>query len=95
MDEVEYSGTLAQNPAELARLAAEHEEFCRNQAWLEQHQEEVEGQALGQFLVVAGLQAFIAEKVQDAVAKARAAHPNETGMLIKYVPPRKPPRRER
>jgi hypothetical protein len=92
METTEY-GSNVKDPAEVARLAAQHEEFSRNEAWMNEHWGELEQQAMGQFLVVAGLQAFIADTVQRAVEKAKAAHPKEAGVVVKFVPPRQPPRR--
>jgi hypothetical protein len=43
-------------------------------------------------LAVAGQQAFIADTLDEVLAMARAAHPNDEGLLAQYVFPPGGPR---
>ena len=80
------------DPPEIARHKAWHEKARRNSDWLETHWHEVLPQARDKFLAVAGQQAFIGDTIQEAVAKAKAAHPDDEGLLAQYVRPGGGPR---
>jgi hypothetical protein len=75
------------DPEEVARCQAVREQFQRNGEWLQAHWADVLPQARGKFLAVAGQQAFIAETGEEALALARAAHPDDQGILTQYVFP--------
>ena len=80
------------DPVEIARHRAWHEHFRRNAEWLETHWAEVLPQAHGKFVAVAGQEAFIADTGEEAEARARAAHPDDEGLLSQYVFPPGGPR---
>lgn len=80
------------DPREIARHLALHEKFERNSDWLETHWHEVLPQARGRFLAVAGQQAFLGDTLEEALAKANAAHPEDEGLLAQYVLPEGGPR---
>lgn len=80
------------DPEELARRRPGWEAAARNSAWLQAHWPELLPQALGQFVAVAGEQAFMARTAGEAIALAEAAHPDDPGLLIQYVRPEKGPR---
>jgi hypothetical protein len=84
--------TEVTDPQEVARSLAVHEQARRNRAWLESHWAELLPGARGKFLAVAGQEAFIADTPKEANALARAAHPEDQGMLTQYVPAAKGPR---
>jgi hypothetical protein len=71
---------------------ARHERFQRNSDWLQAHWPDLLPQALGKHLVVAGQEAFIADTHAEALAMARAAHPDDDGPLSQYVLPHRGPR---
>lgn len=68
--------------AQMARLA-------RNSAWLQAHASEVYPAHRGKFIAVAGEELFVADTVQEALAQARAAHPDDDGILTQYIPKRR------
>jgi hypothetical protein len=84
--------TEVTDPEEVARSLAVDAQFRRNSEWLQSHWADVLPQARGKFLAVAGLQPFIGETVEEARSLARAAHPEDQGMLLQYVRPEKGPR---
>lgn len=82
-----------ESPEEAARRKADDEAFLRNEAWMKAHWEELWPQARGKVLVVAGEEAFIADTIEEALAQAWAAHPEERGSLVtRHVFPDKRPR---
>jgi hypothetical protein len=74
------------DPTELARAQARRERFDRNMAWLQAHAHEVFTRHRGQCIVVAGEELFAADSPQEAIAQAEAAHPQDDGMVIHYIP---------
>src|SRR3954464_8228203 len=88
----QYVIEVVTDPAELARGREVREQFDRNSDWLEAHWPELLPQALGKCLAVAGQEAFLADNAAEAIAKARAAHPEDKGLLVRYVDPRRGPR---
>jgi hypothetical protein len=73
------------DPVEIARFRAQDERFRRNSDWLAAHWDDVLPQARGRFLAVAGQEPFIADSPEDAAAMAKAAYPDDTGLLVRYV----------
>lgn len=80
------------NPAEVARCRAQDERARRNSAWLQAHWPDLLPRARGQFLAVAGNEAFLADTHEKAWAMARAAHPEDDGAISQYVFPEGGPR---
>ena len=80
------------DPVEIARHHAQAERPRRNSDWLQAHWGDVLPQARGRFLAVAGQQAFIADSEEQARAEARAAHPDDDGLIAQYVRPERGPR---
>src|SRR5437867_12725745 len=80
------------DPDEIAKSAKAFEQAERNMNWLQSHWSELLPGVLGKFLAVAGQEAFIADSSEKATALARAAHPDDWGLLIQYVSPEKGPR---
>jgi hypothetical protein len=72
------------------RFRARDEQARGNSAWLQAHWPDLLPQARGKFLVVAGQEAFVAQTME--AAWARAAHPEDEGALGQYVRPEKGPR---
>jgi hypothetical protein len=71
------------DPAEIARHRTWHEKATRNSEWLETHWADVLPQAYGKFIAVAEQEAFIADTPEEAVALARAAHPDDEGLSVR------------
>ena len=80
------------DPAEIARARVQRERARRNSDWLQAHWPDLLPQARGRFLAVAGQQAFIADRLEEARALARAAHPDDDGLIAQYVRPQRGPR---
>ena len=74
------------DPKEIARH--QHQDACarRNMRWLQAHWADVLPTARGRHLAVACEEAFIADTAEEAWAMAMAAHPDDPGALLQYVP---------
>ena len=80
------------DPAELARAKAQRERADRNWAWLQAHHSEVYGDAnRGRSVFVCGQAAFVADTPEEAISRAQAAHPDDDGGYLIYVPLRRGP----
>ena len=71
---------------ELARSRVQRERFRRNAAWLQAHASEVYSNNRGKHICIAGEELFVGDTVESALAGARAAHPEDEGFLLRYVP---------
>jgi hypothetical protein len=80
------------DPAEVARFKAVHEQGKRNSDWLQAHWADLLPQARGKFLAVAGQEAHIADTLDAAWAWAEATHPDDHGAILQYVPTEGGPR---
>ena len=80
------------DPAELAQAQAQRERFDRNWAWFKARATEVYERFRGQCVVIAGEKIFAADEPEAAWALAKAAHPDDDGSFIIYVPREKAPR---
>ena len=69
-----------------AQERLQDEQFGRNAAWLQSHAEEVYSQHRGKVICIAGEELFVGETVDEAVAAARAAHPEDAGWFTYYIP---------
>jgi hypothetical protein len=79
------------DPVEVAKAEAQHERFERNWDWLEAHASEVYSHR-GKFICIAGQDLFVGDSIQDVVARAKAAHPDDDGRLTRYIPKERGPR---
>ncbi len=77
------------DPAEIARFRASMAQVERNANWLEAHATEIYRNHRGKFIVVAGEELFVGETAQEALALAKAAHPEDHSSLIRYIYPKK------
>jgi hypothetical protein len=73
------------DPAELARARARREQFDRNMAWFEAHAVEIGEKHRGKHICIAGQELFVADTVQEALALAKAAHPEDEAPFFKYI----------
>ena len=74
------------DPEELAKARAQDERFERNSAWLQAHVQEVYTHYRGKCVVIAGEELFAADTPEEAWAMATAAHPEDDGSFIRYIP---------
>jgi hypothetical protein len=74
------------DPQELTRTKAQRERFWRNSAWLQAHVPEVYSHNRGKTICVAGQELFVGETPKEVISLARKAHPEDDGLLIRYIP---------
>jgi hypothetical protein len=74
------------DPGELARARVQWERFDRNAAWLQAHASDVYPRNRGRHVCIAGQELFAADTAEAAVALARAAHPDDDGFILRYIP---------
>ncbi|HET6882049.1 MAG TPA: hypothetical protein VFI31_17915 [Pirellulales bacterium] len=84
--ELQVSMEIVTDPVELAKARAQRERFDRNSAWLQAHAHEVYPKCRGKYMCIAGEELFIGATVQEAVAAAEAAHPDDDGLFFRYIP---------
>ena len=80
------------DPVELAKARAQRERFDRNAAWLQAHAHEVYSQHRGKFICIAGEELFVADTATEAEALGAAAHPEDDGSFVHYIPKENIPR---
>lgn len=74
------------DPDELAKAHAQFERFDRNADWLQAHIPEVYSTHRGKCICVAGQELFVADTPCEVIALAKAAHPEDDGYLVRYIP---------
>jgi hypothetical protein len=77
------------DPTEIATFEARWAQAQRNSDWLQAHAHEIYTQHRGKFIVVAGEELFVSNTPEEALALARAAHPEDEGRIIRYIYPKK------
>jgi hypothetical protein len=81
-----YTIEIITDPGELARANEQEQRYQRNRAWLEAHASEVFNQHRGRCICIAGEELFVADTPEEAWALAEAAHPEDNGAFIRYIP---------
>ncbi len=74
------------DPEELAQARAQRERFDRNAAWLQAHASEVYTRYRGKCICIAGEELFVADTPKEVHALAVAAHPEDDGSFVHYIP---------
>ena len=74
------------DPVELASARARRQRFDRNAAWLHAHAAEVYPRHRGKCICIAGEELFVADTPEEALALATAAHPEDDGRFLRYIP---------
>jgi hypothetical protein len=74
------------DPAEIAAARARRERSDRNAAFLEAHAKEVYSRYRGKVICVAGEELFVADTPEEAMTLAKAAHPDDDGSFMRYIP---------
>jgi hypothetical protein len=77
------------DPAGIAKIKSQRERFRKNSDWLQAHVPQVYAQHRGKCICVAGQELFVADTAPEVVAMARKAHPEDDGLLFRYIPPEK------
>src|SRR5262249_28818675 len=81
----ELTITFGPPPGDAGAVAARMERARRNSQWLQAHWADLLPRAQGQFLAVAGEEAFIASSAEEAWAWARGTHPEDDAATVQYV----------
>jgi hypothetical protein len=77
--------TVVTDPEEIAKMDALREQSDRNAAWLQAHAHEVY-QNRGKYFCIAGQELFVGDTPEEAFSAARAKHPEDQGLLLRYIP---------
>lgn len=80
------------DPTELAKADELSRQFERNSSWLKTHAADIFTAQRGKHVCVAGQELFVADTAEEALALAQAAHPEDQGILLRYIPQEKVPR---
>ncbi len=84
--EPEFVMTEVTDPVELAKARAQRAKFNRNFAWFQQRSKEIYQGYRGKHICIAGEELFVADSAREADALAAAAHPDDDGRFVEYVP---------
>jgi len=76
-------------PEDLDKAQAQRQRFDRNFAWLQAHASEIYARYRGKCICIAGEELFVADTPKEVLAQARAAHPDDDGFFIHYIPRKK------
>lgn len=74
------------DPEEIAKAQAQRERFDLNWAWFQAHVPEIYSQQRGKCICIAGEELFAADTPKEAIALATAAHPEDEGRFVHYIP---------
>jgi len=80
------------DPQVLAEFRRQDEAFDRNLEWFEAHALDAYRKHRGKCLCIAGQELFVADTPEQAIAMARAAHPDDPGAFTRIVPKERCPR---
>jgi len=73
------------DPVKNAEARNQMEQFRRNLKWMEAHATEVYSHR-GKYICIAGQELFVGDDVLEVRARAKAAHPNDQGMVCEFIP---------
>jgi hypothetical protein len=74
------------SPEELAQVHAQWEREDRHAAWFEAHLAEIVAAHSGKHICIAGQGPFAGGSPEEVSSRARAAHPEDDGYLLRYIP---------
>lgn len=80
---------LVTDPLELAESQQQDQQFDRNSDWLEAHAADIYPTCRGKHICIAGEALFVGDTAEDALRLAQAAHPDDHGTLLRYIPSKK------
>ena len=87
-----YTIEIITDARKLSRASEQEQRYQRNRAWLEAHAGEVFNSYRGRCVCIAGESCFVADTPEEAWALGAAAHPEDEGMFIRFIPLEKVPR---
>ncbi len=74
------------DPVEIAQALARHARMERNWEAFDARAAEVYASHRGKCVCVAGGELFVADTPEEALAQATAAHPEDDGRFLRYIP---------
>ena len=74
------------DPKALSQAQQQDARFARNFAWFQAHATEIFTSYRGKCICVAGEELFVADTPEQALALATAAHPEDDGSFLRYIP---------
>ena len=74
------------DPEENAKFYAQRERFDKNFNWLQPRVPEIYARYRGKCICVAGQELFVADTGPEVLDLARKAHPEDDGLLLRYIP---------
>jgi hypothetical protein len=74
------------DPVENGKTQAQRQRLRKNSTWLQAHVPQVYAPHRGKHICVAGEELFVADSAPEAVTLARQAHPEDDGLLLRYIP---------
>ena len=77
------------DPTALAQARVQDERYKRNFAWFQAHAAEIFTHHRGKCICIAGAELFVADTPEAVIAQARAAHPEDDGSFMHYIPRQK------
>ena len=80
------------DPEDLREAKARSERFDRNLAWLRAHASEIYAGNRGRHICIAGEELFVSDSAEQALRLARAAHPDDDGFYLRFIPRENAPR---
>ncbi len=80
---------IVTDPVELAKSQRQDEQFDRNSDWLEAHAADVYPQYRGKHICISGEHLFVGDTAEEALQLAKAAHPDDQGTLLRFIPSKK------
>ena len=86
-----YKMEIVTDPQENAKARELQHQLEANVAWLEAHAAEVYAHR-GRHICIAGRELFVADSLDEVLAQAAAAHPEDQGSYVRYIPREKVPR---
>lgn len=82
----EITMEIVTDPVELAKGRAQWEKFDRNFEWFKQRSGEIHDQNRGKHICIAGEELFVGDSALEVDALAKAAHPEDDGRFVEYIP---------
>lgn len=80
------------DPEEIRQAKEQRRQFDRNREWLRTKVSNVFEKYRGQVICVSNQELFAADTAEEAIAAAKAAHPEEKGWFTRIIPREKMPR---
>jgi hypothetical protein len=74
------------DPEVLAKAHAQHGCFDRNASWLQAHATEIYARYRGKCICIAGEDLFVADAPEEVLELVTAAHPDDDGRFLRYIP---------